>query len=317
MTERGEFSSGAPERTDPQHPWSAPTPEVSAAARRWGLELLERTHSGYSQTWFVRRGQQHLVLKVGGSTSRALEATCLRGYARTESVDTPPVACRLVAQTEGALLVERILLGDDLRPVAAADDDLATTIAGAVYARMHVAVAGLSRPAEVPALAEIRWPFDKYWQREDSSAPTRARLPSDLVRRAADMLAELSTPTSDDLLLHGDAHHQNLLRDGIGGAADVWRVIDPRGWWGDPTFEAVPLMLDLHDSLRVQATPAGALRRAARRRSDILAEPTGFDPDRLLDWTFVGAVAAELRCLHDHGFVQGGPLHLAHALVDG
>ena len=294
-----------------------PTPEVTAAARRWGLELLERTHSGYSQTWFVRRGPEHLVLKVGGATSRALEATCLRGYAGKESADTPPVACRLVAQTEGALLLERILLGDDLRPVAAADDDLATAIAGAVYARMHAAVARLPRPAQVPALAEIRWPFDEYWQREDSSAPTRERLPGDLVRRAADMLSELSTPTPNDILLHGDAHHQNLLRDGVGGAADVWRVIDPRGWWGDPTFEAVPLMLDLHDSLRVQGTAADALRRAARRRANILAELAGFDQDRLLAWTFIGAVAAELRCLHDHGFVQGGPLHLARSLVEG
>ncbi len=199
MTERGEFESGPLDWADASSGWRLPTPEVTAAARRWGLELLERTHSGYSQTWFVRRGQQHLVLKVGGATSRALEATCLRGYAGKESADTPPVACRLVAQTEGALLLERILLGDDLRPVAAADDDLATAIAGAVYARMHAAVAHLPRPAQVPALAEIRWPFDEYWQREDSSAPTRERLPGDLVRRAADMLSELSTPTPNDI----------------------------------------------------------------------------------------------------------------------
>jgi streptomycin 6-kinase len=316
VTEYSEVESGARAPADPR-PWSSPTPEVVSAARRWDLELLERTHTNYSQTWFVRRGAEHLVLKVGGSTSRALEAICLRAYSRTEAKGTPPVACRLVAEAEGALLVERILLGDDLRPVAAVDDDAATAAAGAVYARMQVAVADLSRPPPVPALAEIRNHFDRYWQRVDSADPARERLPGDLVRRAADTLAELAAPAPTDILLHGDAHHQNLLRHGYGGSGDHWRVIDPRGWWGDRTFEAVPLMLDLHASLRVQATAADELRRRARRRASILAEAAGLDPQRLLAWTFVGAVGAELRCLHDHGFVQGGPLHLARALLAG
>lgn len=317
MTGVDRLGSAAPEGVDPAGGWWLPTPEVTAAARRWDLELVERTHTNYSQTWFVKRDEQHLVLKIGSPTSRAREATCLRAYARGVSATEPPVACRLVAEAEGALLMERILLGDDLRPLAAQDDDRATAIAGSVFARMHATVAGLPRPAEVPDLAEIRRHFIEYWRRDDSADPTRERLPSDLVRRAGDLLEELLAPAATDILLHGDGHHQNLLRHGVGGEADTWRVIDPRGWWGDPTFDAVPLMLDLHDTLRMQATAADALRRSARRRADILVETAMMDRDRLLSWTFVGAVAAELRCLHDHGFVQGGPLHLARALVSG
>lgn len=225
-----------------------------------------------------------------------------------------PVACRLLAEAPGALLLERILLGDDIRPLAAVDDDAATTIAGGLYARMHAAVAGVARPPELPALTQLQQTFDEYWRRDDAHGDGPP-LSAALVRRAQAITADLAAPTSDDIVLHGDAHHQNLLRHGVGDGEDVWRIIDPHGWWGDPTFDAVVLMLNLHGSLAMSQRSHADLRAQAHRRAAILAETAGLNPARLLAWTFVGGMIAELWCLADHGFVQGGPLRLAEALL--
>lgn len=297
-----------------------PTPDVAAAARRWGLRLLERTHTRYSHTWFAMQGEQHVVLKVGDAPARRREAACLRAYAaggdEVEADSTRSVACMVLADAEGALLLERVLLGDDLRPLALYDDDAATAIAGSVYARMHKAVAGMGRPAELPELGTISAAFDGYWARADSHDAGRERLPSALVARSEVMLAELAASSPADTVVHGDAHHQNLLRQGSGTPSDIWRVIDPHGWWGDPTFDAVALMLNLHGSLDLAARSTADLRRLAHGRAEILAETAAMDRQRLLAWTLVGGVIAELWCLADHGFVQGGPLKLAQALAD-
>ena len=305
-----------------------PTPEVAAAARRWGLRLLERTHTRYSHTWFAMRGEEHVVLKVGDAPARRREAACLRAYTDGGggggvagsggggAAGEPAVACAVLAEDDGVLLLERVLLGDDLRPLALHDDDAATAIAGGVYARMHAAVAGRARLAELPALSTAATAFDDYWARPDSRDPGRERLPRELVSRAEAMLTELAAPSPADSIVHGDAHHQNLLRQGFGGPGDTWRVIDPHGWWGDPTFDAVALMLNLHGSLDLAARSMADLRGLAQRRAAILAETAGLDRQRLLAWTLVGGVIAELWCLADHGFVQGGPLKLAQALAE-
>ncbi|MDQ1249872.1 MAG: streptomycin 6-kinase [Actinomycetota bacterium] len=311
-----------------------PPEDVRRHADHWGVALLERTHTRYSQTWFGMRGEQHVVLKVGDAPARRREATALRAYtdlgptpaeaadatgpgqarAGVAGAESLPVACRLLVEADGALLLERILLGDDLRPLAAVDDDAATAIAGTVYARMHAAVAEVARPAELPALTQLQQTFDEYWRRDDAhgAAPP---LPAELVRRAQAIAADLAAPTADDTVLHGDAHHQNLLRHGLGDSDDTWRIIDPHGWWGDPTFDAVVLMLNLHGSLAMSQRNHDDLRAQAHRRAAILAETAGLDPARLLAWTFAGGVIAELWCLSDHGFVQGGPLRLAEALL--
>lgn len=298
-----------------------PGSEVPADVRRfadlWQLTLVERTHTRYSQTWFAMRGESHVVLKVGDAPARQRESAALRAYQGADSADDAtagsPVACRVLAEAAGALLLERILLGDDLRPLAAVDDDAATEVAAGVYAAMHRAVAGVPRPSELPELREVAVAFDTYRARV-GTAVTHP-LPQNLVDRAEAALAELTVPSPDDIVLHGDAHHQNLIRDGFGGTEDTWRVIDPHGWWGDPTFDAASLMLNLHGSLEMSGRALADLRRQALRRTAILAEVAGFDRDRLLAWTFVGAIVAELWCLEDHGFVQGGPLRLAESLA--
>jgi streptomycin 6-kinase len=43
-----------------------------------------------------------------------------------------------------------------------------------------------------------------------------------------------------DLLVHGDLNFGNVLR----GNREPWVVIDPKGWAGDPAYDAVNLLRD-------------------------------------------------------------------------
>lgn len=285
---------------------AGPSTAAAEAAAAWGLELIEKTASRYSDTWFALRGEQHVVLKVGDPTARNREAAALCAYART-----PGATAALIGRREGALLLQRVLPGDDLRPVAAADDDAATTVVGSVIERLHRAAAPPPpHDHALPALATISDTFARYEERGSD------RLPAPVVDRAKSLTAELTVPGPGDLVLHGDLHHDNILRALPSGAAPDregahWVAIDPHGWIGDPAFDTAASLLNPHEAIAGAPDP-GAL---TRRRSAILAEVTGLDRDRIVAWALVGAVISELWCLEDHDFVAGAPLRLAESLM--
>ena len=58
--------------------------------------------------------------------------------------------------------------------------------------------------------------------------------------RAERMLADICKKYSRNLLLHGDLHHENILKNEKGG----YTVIDPKGVIGDPIFDLSRFILD-------------------------------------------------------------------------
>lgn len=294
-----------------------PSDAVQVAAAHWGLELIEKTTSRYSDTWFALRGAEHVVLKVGDDQARRREATALTAYARS-----PGATAALLDSAEGALLLQRVLPGDDLRPVAAVDDDAATAVIGAVIRRLHAAPTpspDRATAAGLPRLWDILMAFSRY---RDSGS---SRLPDSVVRRAHDLATDLTVPSADDRVLHGDLHHQNVLRRLPAAAEDTsaygaptgydaqtsWVAIDPHGWFGDPAFDTAASLLNPHETIAETPDPA----QLTRRRAAILAEVTGIPRDRILAWAIAGAVISELWCLEDHDFVAGAPLRLAESLL--
>lgn len=58
--------------------------------------------------------------------------------------------------------------------------------------------------------------------------------------KAEQILCDLSKKYSRKLLLHGDLHHENILKNETGG----YTVIDPKGVIGDPVFDLSRFILD-------------------------------------------------------------------------
>ena len=112
-----------------------------------------------------------------------------------------------------------------------------------------------------------------------------SRLPDSVVRRAHDSATDLTVPSADDRVLHGDLHHQNVLRRLPAAAEDTsaygaptgydaqtsWVAIDPHGWFGDPAFDTAALVAQPTRTIAETPDPA----QLTRRRAAILAEVTG------------------------------------------
>lgn len=163
----------------------------------------------------------------------------------------------------GTTLLPRLSPGYDLSTL---DDDEAIQVFAGLVHRLH-AVDG-----SAPSLSEYLKPvLVGEFQATTSQMRTD---PIGIARR----LFETSPPAR---LLHGDAHHFNILRHG-----DGWVVIDPEGVNGDPAYECaaflrnpIPQIGDHRDLGAVQ-----------RKRILRLAECLEQSPNRIWGWALVRTV---------------------------
>ncbi len=269
---------------------------------RWALrDAVPIPGSRYNKVWLVHRSDgRPAVLKVGDPLARRREAAALRCW-------TGDGAAELLAAEGPALLSDFVA---HTSTVAALADDDATAAVAQAMSRLHraeVASATASITGGVlPSIDELPdvsgLDFDFRWLRDQPDAP----IETVVIDAAERQLAWLLDTTPRRVVLHGDLHHDNLLVTDVGPVA-----IDPHGWLGDPHFDAASLMANPFGEFSRHAQPLAL----ARRRAMIIAETCGLDIDRLLQWTFVGAVIAEIWCLQDHGVLHGAPLRLAQDLL--
>jgi len=271
------------------------TAEQAALIVEWGIRGLEQVDD-HPFAWWGMRGDDYVVVKAGDPGERAREAEALRafGAGATDVVAHDP---RL-----GVLVTARVLPGDDIRPLARRDDDTATTAIASLAAMLHRD----QRPVgDLPALARIGSAF---------AAPADSRLPRSVVDAAQGVFDGLMAEDTEEVVLHGDLQHFNVLNTGAG-----WRAIDPHGWVGDPAFEAAALLANprgLVEGGDARGMDGRDLASRARRRAAIYAETTNYDADRIRAWGLVGCVIAELWMIESHNLVHGAPLAVAQALLD-
>jgi streptomycin 6-kinase len=260
------------------------------AGRAW-LDSLPGRVADYLVRWelrpervFTPGGQISMIVlvRLADETPAVLKAGLVTVETRNEAAALAHWdgrgAVRLLDAdpAEGMLLLERLQGDVSLRSlpepkamleasailqrlwVPAADDHPFTSVAGYTAGL----AATLRERREQPWAADIRHLID-------DALETRERL--------------LVEPV-DDVLLHGDYHHGNVL------AADRahWLAIDPKPLVGDPAYDLAWLTRDRLDTL---AAAPGA-ESAARRRITKLADSLDVDRDRLRGWTLFRAVEA-------------------------
>jgi streptomycin 6-kinase len=243
---------------------------------QWELHNLQPIPDpSYNYILFAtRENGQSVVLKMGvpnpelTSEILALEVFSGKSIVRLLEAD----------QAAGALLLERILPGDDLRIIE--DDQEATRIAAQLMRRIWKPVpAG----ANFPSAGEWCQGFQRYlnvYSNQDSP------LPYSMVKEAASLAERLLTDSPESYLLHGDLHHMNILQC----APNDWRIIDPKGVIGEPAFEVEALL----------ANPAPGLIENPHlpiiqaKRLDILEEVLELPRDRMANWGFCRAVLSAI-----------------------
>jgi streptomycin 6-kinase len=215
------------------------------------------------------------VLKLGvpGGGSLAEEAPALAAFAGRGAVRLLRVDLDL-----GALLLERIEPGWRARDLVPARDAEATSAAASVMRRLHVPP---PPDCPLPDLVTQAGAFDEYVRAHGDRGP----LPVELVTRAGALMRELSTSATERVVLHGDLHHDNILR----AEREPWLAIDPHGLVGDPGYEVGSLLfnpdLDDRDPALTALVPA---------RLEQLADELAMPIERLVAWGFVKAVLSDV-----------------------
>lgn len=157
----------------------------------------------------VRAGYQAAMLKLAHSPDERRGGSIMAWWGGQGAA---PV---LAAQDE-ALLMLRAAGGPLTQAVSALGDEAATAILCEVIARLH---APRSAPPPTKPLATL---FDALITASD---PTLAD--------ARDVALRLLGTQGDEVLLHGDMHHSNVLEFGAAG----WLAIDPWGVWGERAYD--------------------------------------------------------------------------------
>lgn len=159
-----------------------------------------------------------VVLKIEGPHSeRFTEMAALELYAGRYACQ-----CLECDRERGVLLLERIMPGNDLRSVAAKDEQLA--IGTEILCKLPI-----------PLRDSHGFPSYRDWLTNTFSTMQRQYQPDDLMKKLMSTAWELFVEVDDSekFLLHGDLHHENILQAGNG----EWKIIDPQGVVGSAVFE--------------------------------------------------------------------------------
>lgn len=261
--------------------WIAALPEfLAAVAERYDLTLGAPFKLSYNYVCeATRRDGTPVVLKLTPPYDEFYtEVAALRHYGVegcVEVLDADPDA--------GIVILERIFPGTMLREVQ--DDDEATQIAAGVMMKLWRPL-----PAEHNFPTVAKWSEGLQRLRDDHNGST-GPLPAHLVERAEALYRELLNSAPPPVLLHGDLHHDNILR----ATRAPYLAIDPKGLAGEPAYEVGPLFYNPQPEIYQSPN----LVQVLRRRLAILTEQLQIDRERLLACAFAHSVLSAAWSVED------------------
>lgn len=92
----------------------------------------------------------------------------------------------------------------------------------------------------------------------------------------SDLIEHLLATTERKVFLHADLHHLNII-----GTAPHWQAIDPKGFYGDPTFETVAYLRNPIDALATIQNMEDFLEARIHK----VAHALNLDPNRIWAWS--------------------------------
>jgi streptomycin 6-kinase len=218
-----------------------------AALERWQLVSDGTFPHNYSHVEPVRRSDgSEAVLRITPSSLDLDAAEWFGGHGAPRVLE--------IDRSLGAVLLERV------RPGTTLVDEPEDAVVGAACDVMR---------ALWRAPSGCAFPSVRDWGRSLAAGT-----------RAAGVFAELCDSMADPVVLHGDLHHENVLR-----ADDGWLAIDAKGVVGEPAYELGALLRNPKPQLLASSDVTGLLRR----RAEALCEALGFDVSRVLGWAFAQA----------------------------
>lgn len=249
---------------------------IAAVTAEKGLHhLRQMPHLSFNYVASGFRRRTPIILKLGlDRNALNQEALALKGFAGCGSV---LLLDQLELKDGGGLILQQALPGTSLDAFFPEKEDASIDIACNVIKRLHQAK--IPKNHQFLHIRDVLKALDHNWD-----------VPSHLLEESRKFRDELLDTATTDVLLHGDLHHKNILKNG-----DDWIAIDPKGFIGEPAYEIgafirnpAPMLLD-HNHLK------NVITNRIVRFSHALELP----PVRVFKWCFVQTQLAWIWALED------------------
>ena len=250
--------------------WFDRLPEAQyLLASRYQLDnIVPFPNLTYNYVALAQAPQGAVVVKICFDRAQATrEVAVLRAY---ELAGGAPKVI-IYDEEYAALLLEQVTPGETMEQLFPHNDTAAVTATVRLMKTLHKAVL----PAEkiLPHMSEVLAPV---LQKESSIIPV------EIAEKAAQFPKYLLDTTSEEVLLHGDLHHGNMLKSLDGH----YLSIDPQGFIGDPLAEIGGFMRNPYPSLAKQKNMSELLIA----RLDQFSVELGGCLSRITQWAFVVTV---------------------------
>ncbi len=238
----------------------------------YGLSGLKQvTNLSYNYVLSGFQESQPIILKLGPDIDGfKREASALKAFSGFGVV-------KVLAESDGMLLLERAVSGVSLKSYFPEQDNDAIHISCDCLKRLH--------QAAIPRVHAF--PHVKDWLK---ALDESLKIPDHYSHKARQLRDDLLVTASESVLLHGDLHHDNLLQNG-----DGWVVIDPKGVIGEPAYEVAAFIRNPIPGLLALNNASSIISHRVTRFAKFLELPER----RILDWCFVQAVLSWAWALED------------------
>jgi streptomycin 6-kinase len=256
---------------------------------RWHL-VLDGEPFETPSSWLalVRRGDTPAVLKIPKPESDEHKGAIALAHFGDK------VAVRVFEHDDHAILIERAVPGTTLKElVLEGRDDDATHIICDAIERLP---SGPAPSGDWSTLEHLARAWNRYRR-----GPGHILLTPELVDRSEVIFLELCRSSGPQMLLHGDLHHMNILRDAKRG----WLIIDPKGVIGEPAYEVAMALHNPIPLFDLMADP-----KVMARRVRTFAERLKLDEARILKWCFAVDILCHLWSVEDRMDTGDFPLSL-------
>lgn len=255
--------------------WLSQLPaQIAELTNRWQIQFIQPLSDlSYNFVALVRYRANNAILKIAPPAHQLFrEAECLKHF----SSSAPLIYAQ--SETPNALLMEKLDPGASLKKLVLANqDEIATRLICQII---------LSLPKQ--AMTEAHFPHL-------ATLPTALfnlehHFDAKLLAQAQTWFRDLTSVSPQDVLLHGDLHHDNILQHGA-----HWKIIDPHGYRGDPAAEVGAMIRNPLDYLHHHAE----MQKIVARRLSIMKEMLPFDPQKIKAWAFCMTVLSAAWNIED------------------
>lgn len=251
------------------------------------LELVEG-HPAWSESAITSAIDRRVILKMSPPGGPALSE--VRWLKQFKNIVPNIIA---VAEASDAFVMERCSPGVSLKAIQdGSNDDTVTQILCEVIQRLQ---AQAPQDSSFKHLSELIPDLQSLAGRADPY----------LFQKSVSLFEDLTKDRSNDILLHGDLHHDNIISHG-----QSWKVIDPHGYMGDPVSEVGVMIYNPIDAFPKDKPLVDLIDRRLR----IMGEKLNFDLKRVQAWAFCKTMLSSAWNIADFGEKATDQLEIAQAI---